>query len=227
MNILSAWQGARIGTKLVWLTGFGAVAIIICWLVAIGSMRMRDVEDEANRLSVSEMTSLEALIVNAMAKRPEDPDNIGVQVFNNWFDSRNKHYAGKVWSVWSEKVTKHVAEVEPGRAPKVALDDIDRQVLQTGKPVGRRLGNIYRFSFPVVLGVSEGADQEVCFTCHGGMGLEKGEVIAVLSSSLSLAEANLRLRSDILMLGGAGLLIGVGAIIGIAIVLNNFVSRPI
>jgi len=227
MSILSRWQRAQIGTKLMWLTAFGAVAIIVCWLLAIGSMRMRDVEDEAHRLSVSEMTSLESFIVNAMAKRPDDPESIGVQVFNNWFVSRNQHFAGKVWSVWSEKVAKLVAEAEPGRAPKLIQDDIDREALETGRPVGKRLGDTYRFSLPVVLGVSEGADQEVCFTCHGAMGLEKGQVIAVLSTSLSLAEANARLRSDLLMLGGAGLVIGICAIAGVVIVLNGFVSRPI
>ena len=227
MSIMSRWQRAQIGTKLMWLTAFGAIAIIFCWLAAIGSMRMRDVEDQAHRMSVSEMTSLESFIVNAMAKRPEDPDSIGVQVFNNWFVSRNKNFAGKVWSVWSEKVTKQVAETEPDRAPKVAQDDIDREALQTGLPVGRRLGDTYRFSLPVVLGVSEGADQEVCFTCHSAMGLEKGQVIAVLSTSLSLADANARLRSDLIMLGGAGIVIGICAIVGIVIILNGFVSRPI
>ena len=227
MDILARWRAARIGVRLMWLSGTGAIAIICCWLTAIGLMRMRDVEEEAYRLSLNEMTSLQAFIVNVMAKRPEDGENIGIQVFNNWFDSRNEHYAGKVWSVWSEKVTSFVAESDPGHTPKLPLDDIDREALRTGQPIGRRIGQTYRFSAPVVLGVSEGANQEVCFGCHSAMGLEKGEVIAVLSSSLSLVEANKRMWSDIMVLGGAGTVIGVGAVIGIVLVLNGFVSRPL
>ena len=179
------------------------ITLLVAAAVAVIDIGERaQMERQLRQLSVNEMTSLHALILNVMAKRPEDPDNIGVTVFNKWFDSRNKQYPGAVWSVWGPKVAAYMHDSDPARSPKVARDDVDREALDTRVPIGRFVDGAYRYALPIVLGVTEGAQGEVCHTCHGGMGMQDGEVIAVLSSSLSTADMEAQLRRTLLWLVG-------------------------
>ena len=166
------WQQMRLRQRFMLVVG--ATMVLVATVVVLIIARYE--EDAAIRklqqLSVNEITSLHAFIVNVMSKRPDDADNIGVTVFNNWFDSRNKDYPGKVWSVWGPKVTNFMHETEPDRAAKTVRDEVDREALETGKPVSRLVGGYYRYSLPIVLGVTEGAKAEVCHTCHTAMGME-------------------------------------------------------
>jgi methyl-accepting chemotaxis protein len=156
------------------IIGVGVIALVASVVLVIARFERAEMERQLQQLSANEMTSLHALILNVMAKRPEDGDNIGIQVFNNWFGSRNIHYPGKVWSAWGPKVAAYMKEVEPSRPPKLPLDEIDREAFEAKTPVGRLVDGNYRYSYPIVLGVTDGADQEVCYACHGGMGMEKG-----------------------------------------------------
>jgi len=217
----------RLSSRFMLIVGLGVVLGIIGVVGSIGWFETRETERELHLLSANEMTSLHNLIVNVMAKRPYDADNIGVTVFNNWFDSRNVHYPGKVWSAWGPKVAAYVKEIEPNRVPKLPKDDVDREAFETKKPVGRFVGGFYRYSLPIVLGVTEGANQEVCHTCHGGMGLEDGEVIAVLSSSLSTAESDARTRTVMIWLTLGGVLVTIVAVLGVRTILNTIIARPI
>ncbi|MBX9634076.1 MAG: HAMP domain-containing protein, partial [Magnetospirillum sp.] len=208
--------------------GFGIAVLITAVVITIVRFERADTETTLHEMSVSEISSLQSLILNVMAMRPEDGDNIGIRVFNNWFNSRNAHYKGQVWSSWGEKVARHMAEVEPDRAPKAPRDDIDREVLQTAKPIGRMVDGAYRYSMPIILGVTEGADQEVCHSCHGaGMSMQDGEVIAVLSTSLSAAEAMTKLNTIIAALIGGGLVAGAIALLGLRFILRKFIAKPI
>ena len=100
------------------IVGAGVVVLIVSVVSTIARFERAEMERQLQQLSANEMTSLHALILNVMAKRPDDADNIGITVFNNWFDSRNTHYPGKVWSAWGPKVTEYMKDVEPTRAPK-------------------------------------------------------------------------------------------------------------
>lgn len=201
------WGGLRLGTRFMIVNGIGISGLVCLWILAIAGLRVLDAQRELHRLSVSELTSLEALIVDVMSKRPEDGDNIGIRVFNDWFESRNRHFPGQVWSTWGPKVTRHMAEVAPDHAPKHPRDQIDREALESREPVGRFSVDAYRYSVPIVLGRTKDADPEVCRSCHTAlMGIEDGEVIAVLSSSLSLADAKADLYRVIAWLAIGGLL---------------------
>ncbi|OIQ97920.1 methyl-accepting chemotaxis protein 4 [mine drainage metagenome] len=203
------------------ITVAAAVAVSISWYENINAER------KLEQLSVSEISSLRAFIVNVMAKRPEDPDNIGVTVYNNWFGSRNVDYPGKVWSAWGPKVTAYIHETDPDRPPKKPLDDVDREAFATGKPVARMVNGNYRYSLPIVLGRTKGADQEVCHLCHTRlMGIHDGEVIAVLSSSLSGASERHTLRKVIAVVLGGGALATLIAMIGIRAILGRLVITP-
>ena len=209
------------------IIGVGVIALVASVVLVIARFERSEMERQLQQLSVNEMTSLHALILNVMAKRPDDAENIGIQVFNNWFDSRNVHYPGKVWSAWGPKVAAFMAETAPDHAPKVPQDDIDREAFELKKPVGRLLDGTYRYAYPIVLGVTDGADQEVCFACHGGMGMEKGDVIAVLSSSLTTTDAEAKLKKILTFLIVGGVIATALAVLGVRWILTSVITAPI
>ncbi len=226
--MINWWRTLRLRQR---FTAVSAVAVIASTLLAVAIIadhEQRAMEHKLHQFSVNEMTSLHALVLSVMAVRPDDEHNIAMRVFNRWFDSRNIDYPGKVWSSWGPKVTDYIHQTEPGTAIKAARDDIDREALQTGKPVGRMVNGFYRYSLPIVLGVTEGAKEEICYSCHAaGMGIGDGEVIAVFSSSLSVAGERQDLNAilGVLALGGLGLV--VIAVVGIRWILTGLVTRPI
>jgi methyl-accepting chemotaxis protein len=210
------------------MVGVGVIVLALSVVVIIARYEEGAMERKLNQMSVNEMTSLHALILNVMAKRPDDADNIGVTVFNRWFDSRNIHYPGKVWSAWGPKVVAYMKEASPERTPKLPVDEVDSEAFATGKPVGRFVGEYYRYSMPIVLGVTEGAKDEVCHSCHGAMmGLQDGEVIAVLSSTLSTQVERKGLNTVLTMLFGGGVVATVLSMIGVRWALGRVVIRPI
>ncbi|RAU20450.1 methyl-accepting chemotaxis protein [Paramagnetospirillum kuznetsovii] len=208
------------------IVGLIVSALIATFVVTIARFERAEMERQLRQLSVNEVTSLHAFIVNVMAKRPEDGDNIGVTVFNNWFGSRNSDYPGKVWSAWGTQVTAHVKEMEPGRAPKQVQDDVDREAFDSKVPVARMAGGYFRYSLPIVLGVTEGAKAEVCHGCHDAMGLKNGDVIAVLSSSLSTDEAEARLSTVLLWLSLGGVVATIFTVVAVRMVLVRIIANP-
>ncbi len=221
------WQGLRLRQRFMIIVGVGVVALAALVVLVIARFEEGAMERKLYELSVNEISSLHALIVNVMAIRPDDSADIGITVFNKWFDSRNVHYAGKVWSVWGPKVAAHVHDADPARARKVPQDDIDREVLATGKPVARIVGGFYRYSMPIVLGVTEGADQPVCHTCHTGMGLNDGEVIAVLSSSLAMEAEQAALHRVLMILIGGGVAAVVLAMLVVRWSVGSVITKPV
>jgi methyl-accepting chemotaxis protein len=201
--------------------------MIVTVVGAVGWMQAQQMESDLDRLSRSEMTSLQELIINVMAHRAEDSDNIGIHIYNNWFGSRNRDYPGKVWSAWSPPVAAYVKEAEPDRPTKRPMDDIDQEALRSGQPVARMVDGAYRYSLPIVLGVTNGANQDSCHGCHGAMGLKDGDVIAVMSSSLSTAEPQAKLRRVLIGLALGGALAAALSVLGLRLLLKRLISRPI
>lgn len=208
-----------VGTALAVLVGLATAAV--AWLQ--WTQMVHNVEE----FSDNELHSLHALIVEAMAIRVEDFDDIGVRVFNNWFDRRNIDYPGEVWSSWSAPVVAYMADVEPDRAAKLPRDPVDQEALATGQMVGRMEGNVYRRSLPIVLGVTPGAEQENCHACHGAMGLEDGDVIAVLSSALDLTAKRTRLEAIVAALIAAGAILMVVGVALVRVTLVRSVTGPV
>jgi methyl-accepting chemotaxis protein len=222
-----AWRNMRLSSRFMVIVGLGVVALIASVVVTIARFERTEMERQLLQLSANEMTSLHALIQNVMAKRPEDADNIGIAVFNNWFDSRNIHYPGKVWSSWGPHVVTHMKDVEPDRAPKLPKDDVDREAMEAKVPVSRFIDGFFRYSLPIILGVTEGAKAEVCHACHGGMGMSDGDVIAVLSSSLSTVESETRLNKVLMWLTLGGIAATILAVIGVRWILKGIIADPI
>jgi PAS domain S-box-containing protein len=178
--------------------------------------------------SVNELQSLHALVISAMNRRPGDTQNVAIGVFNDWFEGRNTDYPGKLWSVWGIKTTAYMRTQEPARIPKGPRDAIDDEALRTGQPVGRFVAGAYRYSLPIVFGVTPGADGQNCVMCHGRlMGEKKGDVIAVFSSSISTSADLAALQRFLLLLMGGAILVAAVAMAGIWAVFERLVSQPL
>lgn len=151
----------------------------------VGVLETQQIESKLQQFSNNEMNSLYALVRTAMSKRRDDPSGVALSVFNSWFDERNLRYPGEMWSVWGPKTKAYMAQTAPQQPPKAPRDAVDEEAMRTGRPVGRFVGNTYRYSVPIVMGVTEGTNDLTCLSCHERqVGEEYGDVIAVLSSSL-------------------------------------------
>ena len=222
------WKNLGVQARFVAIAGVGILALAALTMALIAWFEFASLEDRWRGLSKNELGSLNALVETAMQQRVDDPQNVAIRVFNGWFDSRNKEYAGKLWSVWSPKVTAFMAQAYPQRAAKAPLDEVDKEALSTGRPVGRFVDGAYRYSLPIILGQTLAAPKETCESCHGaGMGLKDGEVIAVFSSSLSTVKDTAALRWFLLLLAAGAAVAGLLAILGIRLVLGRVVTRPL
>ncbi|OSQ38861.1 methyl-accepting chemotaxis protein [Thalassospira mesophila] len=228
MALLSGWKRMGIRKRFMVASAFGVTLVMVIALIMIAMTERRAMDAKLRQLSDNELTSLHALIVNVMAARIDDSEDIGIKVFNNWFDSRNQDYPGELWSVWAPKTLAYMKENEE-KALKLPRDAIDEEAISTGKLVGRYTDDgTYRMSMPIVLGVTSGADKDVCFTCHGGlMGEEKGDVIAVLSSSLSVAPEQAKTNTILIGIVIGGIIVIILTVIGIRALLSNIVTNPL
>jgi methyl-accepting chemotaxis protein len=161
-----------------------------------------------------------------MERRISDRDNVAIDVFNKWFEQRNKDYPGQLWSVWSPQVTAYMKRIAPSRTAKTPRDAMDEAAMRTGQAVFGFVDGAYRYSFPIVLGVTAGAEQTICRACHGGaMGIKDGQTIAVFSSSLPAAAEFARLRTNLLMIAAGGLLAVAVLTLAIRLVFVRVISR--
>ena len=210
------------------LAAVGVLALAASMVSIVGWSEYASLQGKLRALSENELMSLNSLVETAMRQRVDDQQDVAIKVFNGWFESRNKDYPGKIWSVWSPKVTAFMAQAYPDRAAKAPMDEIDKEALANGRPIERFADGAYRYSVPIVLGKTLAGSKEVCESCHGaGMGLQDGEVIAVFSSSLSTAKDMNALR-ELLWLTAAGAVIAGGlAMLGLRLILGRVVTRPL
>ncbi len=210
------------------LAGIGVLTFAACALAVISWFELSNLKQRFRSAGENELKSLAALVESAMEQRVNDQDNVAIKVFNGWFESRNREYSGKLWSVWTPKVTAYMAQTAPERAAKKPADQVDVDALNTGLPVERFVGNTYRYSLPIVLGRNTGAQTEVCAGCHtGGMGIENGEVIAVFSTSVPTVAEFAALHRFLLIMAAGMSAAAAFAILGIRLILGTVITRPL
>jgi methyl-accepting chemotaxis protein len=209
----------------------GLLAIGICVVVLVAKVETGRVEATLRAASESELLSLNALVSSAMDQRGSDKDDVAVKVFNRWFERRNIDYPGKLWSVWGPELTASVAltaAASDGNLGKPPRDAIDEEALRSGQPVGRFVGGTYRYSLPIIIGVTAGTEQASCRACHGEGRTPNGvRVLSVFSSSLATAADFSALRR---LLAGVAVatLAGVGILLLIIHwVFGRVISRPL
>jgi methyl-accepting chemotaxis protein len=210
------------------LTSGGVLLLAILTLAAICSFQIRSLEDRFRAFSENEMNSLNALIDSAMERRLDDPGDVAIKVFDGWFESRNREYPGRIWSVWGPKAAAYMAKTAPQQAQKPARDAIDEEALRTARPIGRFAGDAYRYSMPIVLGSTARTRNAVCTGCHSGaIGEADGDVMAVFSTSVSTAQGFAALRKLVTWMSLAGLVAVLAAVVGIRLILRRVITRPL
>ncbi len=231
-------KGLGLQTRFMLITSTGLVAIVLCVTAFVGWFETASVERKLRAASDNELRSLNALVSSAMEQRVDDPNNVAIAVFNRWFAYRNGDYPGKLWSVWSPQMTTFMSDSmaeahssADNQAPPVtkpARDAIDQEALRTGQTVGRFVGDEYRYSIPIVLGVTPGADKKMCGDCHGAsMGQGDGQVISVFSSSLSTVADFAALRRLLIEMGAGALTGTIILLCAIRWIFQRVISRQL
>ncbi len=222
----SRFHRLRLQTQFVALTGLGVLLLAAGLVVAIGWLQAANVEAKLQGFSENELASLHALVLSAMERRLDDAQGVAIDVFNNWFESRNRDYPGKLWSVWDAKTVAYMAAQNPQHTPKLPRDAVDQEALRSGRPVGRFVGDTYRYSVPIVLGLTSGTDRESCYSCHTqAIGQHKGETIAVFSSTLSTVEDFAALGRMRAFIAGGALVGGLMMLFGLRLIFARAISR--
>ncbi len=222
------WKTLRLQTRFMIIIGAGVLSLAICLLAALDWYETKLVEEKVRHFSENELNSLHALVLSAMEKRVVDRQDIAIDVFNRWFESRNAQYPGKLWSVWSPGMIGYMAKEEPQKPAKKPLDAIDEEALRSGKPVGRFVGNTYRFSVPIVLGVTQGTEARICLNCHiREMGEKEGEIISVFSSSLNTAADFAELNRLLVTIAVGALVVVVLTVLAIRAIFARIINRPL
>jgi len=222
------WHKLSMQARFMIITGVGVGVISTAALTSVAWYEIDRTEATLRRFSENELNSLTALVDSAMAKRREDQSNIAIEVFNGWFSARNAEYPGKLWSVWGPKLTEYVHQRWPDKTVKPALDAIDEEALRTGRPVGRLVGDVFRYSKPIVLAVTPGTERPACRGCHGRITDEvDGDVIAVFSSSVSTVAEFAALRQMLIWLALGAVASSILVVFGIRWVLHLVISRPL
>jgi methyl-accepting chemotaxis protein len=226
--MIIGWKNLGVQARFMAIAAVGVLALAAATIALISWFEFTSLESKLRGLSENELRSLNALVETAMQQRVDDPQNVAIRVFNGWFESRNKEYPGKLWSVWSPKVTTYMAQAYPDRAAKAPLDEIDKEALRTGRPIARFVDGAYRYSLPIILGQTLAAPKETCEGCHSaGMGLKDGEVIAVFSSGVPTVKDMSALRQLLLLTAAGAVLGGLLVISGIRLILGRVVTRPL
>ena len=180
-SLFSWWENIGLQARFMVIASVGLLTLAIGALAIVDWYEFSSFEQRLKAFSENELRSLNSLVESAMERRLGDQQNVAIKVFNGWFESRNKEYAGKLWSVWGTKTKAYMAGTAPERAPKMPLDAIDEEALRTGQPVDDR-GN---GSFAPLAGVDR------------GRGLRGGAGGDVCDPNNTRAGDNARAKSDV------------------------------
>ncbi|MFI4982945.1 MAG: HAMP domain-containing protein, partial [Nevskiales bacterium] len=213
-------------TRFMLITSGGVLALTLCMVGMVGWLETAKVESKLHDFSANELASLNTLVLSVMEARRSDVHSEASEVFDRWFEQRNKEYPGQLWRVWAPKVAAYVAEKMPDKPAQRPRDAIDEEAFNTRQPVGRMVDGAYRFSIPIVLGVTRGTDQLICQGCHTAlMKQDKGEVIGVFSSSVSAQADFAALRRQLAIMGGVALACAVGLVLAIRFTFAGVITR--
>ena len=199
-----------------------AVATLVAVMAAL-SWQSTQMERRLRGVAEKEISSLHALVISAMIRRREDGGDVAIGVLNDWFKIRNAQSDGEAWSVWGPKTAQFIGMITPDRPLKLPRDDLDREALSSGHPVARFTSDDnYRYSLPVVMGVSASTANGACKACHSGnMDTENGDVIAVLSTRIPAAAELSELRRTQTATVGFGVALAGLALAGLSLTLRR------
>ncbi len=233
VSLFTWWKNLGLQARFMVFTSIGLLGVAVSVMVTVGWFEVSKVQQRLRDASDSELRSLNALVSAAMEQYGGGTKDVAITVFNRWFDHRNVDYPRKLWSAWSPQMTAFMAQMpasadkpDAQRLSKPPRDAIDEEALRTGRPIGRFVDGAYRYSLPVVLGVTSGTNQQSCFDCHGAtMNLTKGQVLSVFSSSVSTAADFAALRRLLAEMAGASVVGTVVLVLAIRVIFARVISR--
>ena len=135
--MIAMWKNLKLQAKFALIIGAGILTLAASTVAVFSYLEYSNIEQKLRTFSERELNSLNSLVDSAMRMRLDDPQNVAIKVFDGWFESRNKEYDGKLWSVWSPSTAAYMKRTAPEHPAKVALDAVDEEALRTGQPVGR------------------------------------------------------------------------------------------
>ena len=112
------WSAQKLQYRFMMIISAGLVLIAAGGITVIGASEFRGIEQKLRAFSQHEMASMYALVLGVMERRISDSNNVAIDVFNKWFEQRNKDYPGQLWSVWSPQVTAYMKRIASSRAAK-------------------------------------------------------------------------------------------------------------
>ena len=217
----------KLQAKFALIVGAGILAFGLMTIAVMGYLDYSTVEQRLQASAQSELTSVDALVDAEMKLRFEDATGLGAKVFEGWFKSRNEQFEGKLWSAWGPSMVEGVKKDDPTKKPKLAQDDIDREVLKTGHAIGRFVGNTYRYSMPVIWGKTKVTKQGVCVGCHEELGAKQGDVLSIYSISLPTTKDFAALRQRFMAIGGGALVAVIVMLLGVWTMFGRVVAKPL
>src|SRR3974377_2061710 len=125
-------RGRGLQARFIVVSGAAILMLAAIALIAIGWFEYAGLENRLRTFAENELRSLNALVESAMEHRVSDSENVAIKVFNGWFESRNRDYPGKLWSVWDGKTRAYMANAHPDQKPKLPLDAVDEEALKAG-----------------------------------------------------------------------------------------------
>ena len=149
------------------VVGAGILMLAACTLTVVAWSEFSNLENKLRTFAENELRSLNSLVESAMEQRLSDQQNVAIKVFNGWFESRNKEYPGKLWSVWDPKTRAYMAKTAPEQTAK----------LPSTRSTKRRCGRAGRsgasWTTPIATACrssrANGGDRkECCAGCHTG-----------------------------------------------------------
>jgi methyl-accepting chemotaxis protein len=99
--------------------------------------------------------------------------------------------------------------------------------MRTGQPVGRFVGETYRYTMPLVWGQAPVTRQAICAECHERMGAKPGEVLVAYSIGLPTTQDFAALRKRIMLMAGGALAAMAVMLFAIWSLFGRVVAQPL
>ena len=164
------------------------VVLLFSSVAAYVYVESRKLEDDVKAHAEQVLAVLESTHTQAMLNRGHKKDqNPVMDALNGTFKQINE--SSKDLTLWLVMGPNVLAFQQKAASNEIEApnDDIDREAVETGKPVSRMVaGDMFLITRPVILGQGVAADKK-CMECHGkDMGMTKGEVIGAYSIAMSV-----------------------------------------
>jgi len=215
----------KIGTQFMWLAG--AVIVLVGTVSVIGFTVyfQNGLQAKLMQRSTDRLEPLSRMTIRAMVGR-ENQDG-AVLLLADLLKDIQTDKQSETWIAWGPKLEAYARE-EGTKTTAPPRDAVEREAIATAKDTSSVVeqgdATYFRRTIPVVMGVTAGADPEICGTCHE----EKvGETIGTVSMSISMADDLAELATSQFRMILTTLVLVVLAIVGIWWLSRNMITRPL